>query len=50
MLIPQHWVGVNLTNPAISCFSKDAYRDRWAWVGAQWPEVRGYDALVQEDA
>lgn len=43
-------LGVNLSSPAVSCYPKDAYRDRWAWAMNAWPEVRGYRAMEELDA
>ena len=44
------WSGVNLSDPSISCFPHDAYRDRWHLLSHQWPETGGYQKLVQADA
>ncbi|KAF7977546.1 hypothetical protein HWV62_3330 [Athelia sp. TMB] len=42
--------GVNLTDPSISCFPRDAHRDRWSLSTQQWPETGGYYALEVADA
>ncbi len=41
--------GVNLTDPSLSCFPKDAYRDRWRHT-QMWAETGGYQHLVEADA
>lgn len=42
--------GVNLTDPAISCYSSDEYRSRWSWTAFTWPQLWGNQALQQFDA
>ncbi|KZP09175.1 alpha/beta-hydrolase [Athelia psychrophila] len=42
--------GVNLTDPSISCFPRDAHRDRWSLATQQWPETGGYYSLKVADA